>query len=149
MLQSERFWSRFCQAIDRPELEKDPRFISHQAREENSLDLIAIISEAIATRTLAEWQERLRRYDLVGSKVQTASEVIQDPQAWENQFFTEIDHPIGGRLKIINSPVKFRQNPASVKSPAPELGQHTEEILLELGYSWEDIGEFKRQEVII
>lgn len=60
-----------------------------------------------------------------------------------------MDHPITGRIKYVTMPVDFRQNPALVKTPAPEVGQHNEEILLELGYSWDDISRFKEQEVIL
>ncbi len=74
---------------------------------------------------------------------------MTDPQALANDFFVEIDHPVAGRLKLVNTPVKFRQNPASPGSPAPQVGQHTEEILLDLGYSWDDITRLKEQKVIL
>jgi crotonobetainyl-CoA:carnitine CoA-transferase CaiB-like acyl-CoA transferase len=80
--------------------------------------------------------------------VQSTSEVVTDPQALANDFFVEIDNPVSGRLKIVNSPIKFHQNPSFPKGPAPQVGQQTEEILLELGYSWDDISNLKDKTVI-
>ena len=80
--------------------------------------------------------------------VQSTSEVVIDPQALANDFFVEIDNPVSGRLKIVNSPIKFHQNPSIPKGPAPQVGQQTEEILLELGYSWDDISILKDKTVI-
>ena len=80
--------------------------------------------------------------------MQSTSEVVIDPQALANDFFVEIDNPVSGRLKIVNSPIKFHQNPSIPKGPAPQVGQQTEEILLELGYSWDDISILKDKTVI-
>ncbi|MDO8491354.1 MAG: CoA transferase [Dehalococcoidia bacterium] len=148
MPQSDRFWARFCGAIGQPCLARDPRFESHEKREQNNKALIAIIDEAMAARTLAEWERILEAYDMVSSRVQTVSEVATDPQAIENGFFAELDHPVVGRVKLVASPVKFGRTAASVRSPAPEVGQHTEEVLLELGYSWENIATLRSEGVI-
>jgi len=149
MIQSDRFWPRFCRAIGKPELENDPRFNSQEARERNCEELISIISRVIQSRTLEEWERILTEHELIFSRVQSVSEVIADPQARENEFFAEVEHPVTGRLRLVASPVKFSQNPPQVRSRAPELGEHTEEILLGLGYSWEDIARLKESEVII
>jgi crotonobetainyl-CoA:carnitine CoA-transferase CaiB-like acyl-CoA transferase len=69
--------------------------------------------------------------------------VVNDPQAIENDFFTEFDHPVVGPLKLVASPVKFDRKKPPIRLPAPEVGQHTEEVLLELGYTWDDIVELK------
>lgn len=148
-IQSDRFWPNFCRALGRPELENDPRFNSHLAREENCEELISIISEVIGSKPLEEWERILSEHDLIFGRVQSLSEVINDPQARENEFFTEVEHPVVGQLRLGASPAKFRQNPAKVKARAPELGEHTEEILLSLGYDWEDIARFKEKGIII
>jgi crotonobetainyl-CoA:carnitine CoA-transferase CaiB-like acyl-CoA transferase len=149
MPQTDRYWSRFCQAIGRPEWEKHPRFDSHQKRMRENLTLIPAVEEIIATKTAAEWEEISKEYDLVLGRVQTPLEVTNDPQAWENDFFSEIDHPRLGPFKLIQSPIKFSKTPATIRSAAPELGQHTEEVLLELGYAWDDIAELKRKGTIL
>jgi crotonobetainyl-CoA:carnitine CoA-transferase CaiB-like acyl-CoA transferase len=89
------------------------------------------------------WEKRLIENNCMFGRTQTPTEVINDPQALANNFFFEIPHPIVGKMKLVSSPIKFHQNPATIETPAPELGQHNEEILLDLGYSWEDISAFK------
>jgi len=76
-------------------------------------------------------------------------EVTNDPQAWENDFFAKVECTRAVRFKAINSVVKFTKTPGMVRGLAPELGQHTEEILLELDYGWEAIAELKKQNVVM
>ena len=149
MLQSDIQWPGFCQAIHRPELQNDPRFNNLDAREENCKELIRILDEIFASKTLAEWEKCLRENDCIYGIIQTPAEVITDPQALANNFFAEVDYPAAGKIKLVNTPVKFKQDPALVRTPAPELGQHTEEILLDLGYSWDDITKFKDEGAIL
>jgi crotonobetainyl-CoA:carnitine CoA-transferase CaiB-like acyl-CoA transferase len=75
--------------------------------------------------------------------------VAEDPQAWENGFFADVEYAPGKTFRAINSPVKFSESESKIRSTAPELGQHTEEILLELGYKWEDLSEFKKEATIL
>ena len=142
------FWGAFCKAMDREDLVNDPRFITTATRQEHRQELTPMLEKTFASRTYSEWEKRLRENNLMYGPVLSPIDVITDPQALANDFFVDIPHP-AGRIKTLASPVKFRQNPASEKAPAPELGQHTEEILLDLGYSWEDIARLKEQEVIL
>lgn len=146
VLQPDRYWSRFCQAIEQEDLEHDPRFESIERRRENSAALIAILREAFLTKTLDEWKPRLSAIPF--APAQTLLEVINDPQARINDFFVSFDHPTYGRIDVIANPVKLSKTPATIRMPAPEFGQHTEEVLLEHGYTWEDIAQFKEQGVI-
>ena len=145
-LQADRYWSKFCKLIGRQELEPDPRFATLEARQENRKELYHIFREAFLTRTLEEWRPLLS--DLPASPVQTLVEVINDPQARANNFFLPYDHPNYGRMEIMASPVNMSKTPATIRMPAPEFSQHTEEVLLEEGYSWEDIERFKEEGVI-
>ncbi len=149
MLQSDLLWPGFCRAIERPELEKDPRFKDMLVRKENCEELIRIIDEVLATKDRDEWRKRLTENNCIYGLVQSPDEVVIDPQALANNFFVEMDHPVATRLKVVSTPVEFCQNPASPKSPAPQVGQHTEEILLDLGYCWDDIARLKEQKVIL
>jgi crotonobetainyl-CoA:carnitine CoA-transferase CaiB-like acyl-CoA transferase len=77
------------------------------------------------------------------SPLQTLPEVTADPQARANGFFTSFHHPVHGPVEVVANPVRLNKDPHTVRMPAPEFGQHTEEVLLELGYTWEDMGRFK------
>lgn len=148
MLQSDPCWPDFCRAIGRPELENDPRFNSVPARWENCEELIRIIEEILASKTMEEWEKIFRENNCIYGRVASPLEVTTDPQAIANTFFADLHHP-DIDMKVVTTPVKFCQNPASVRAPAPEVGQHTEDILLGLSYSWEDITRLKDQGVIL
>ncbi|MBI2829792.1 MAG: CoA transferase [Chloroflexi bacterium] len=147
MPQSDLSWADFCRAIEMPELEQDPRFNNMEKRRDNNEELIRILDEVFASKTMEEWDKILREYDFIYSPFQSPKDVVNDPQALANDFFKELHHP-AGTMKVLASPVSFSQDPASVRAPAPETGQHTEEVLLELGYSWEDIAGLKETKVI-
>ena len=84
-----------------------------------------------------------KRGDIACTVIQQISDLVNDPQALANNFFAEIDHPVAGTMKYVTTTVTFHQNPTSVKTPAPQVGQHTEEVLLDLGFTWDDIMTFK------
>jgi len=98
---------------------------------------------------MAEWEIVFRQHDIIYGRVASPLEVYNDPQAIANNFFVDLHHPARPEVKVVMTPVKFVQNPAEVKASAPELGQHTEEVLLEMGYTWEDIANFKAKNVIL
>lgn len=143
MLQPDRHWARFCAVVERPELVEDPRFANAIARFQHCRELIAILDPIFATRSLDEWSSVLDRADCFWGKVQSVAEVAEDPQAEAMGAFTTVELPDGRPLRIIRSPVGFTATPATVQGPAPELGQHTEEVLLEAGYDWAQIGRLK------
>lgn len=147
-LQADLYWPRFCQAIEREDIVDDPRFNSIPSRAQNHVELIRIIDEAFAKRTFAEWKTRLSEYKLIYSPVQTPLEALDDPQARANGFFETFKHPIWGEIEVTPSPLKFSETPGSFRAPAPQFGQHTEEVLLEYGYSWDDISALKNEKVI-
>ena len=149
MLQADLSWPDLCRAIERPDLEKDPRFVNLETRADHCEELIHILDGIFESKDRVEWETRLRDNNCIYGRIESPEEVINDPQAEVNGFFTEVQHPEAGEVKYITSPVKFCQNPASVRTAAPELGQQTEEVLLELGYSWDEITELKDQGVII
>jgi len=148
MMQSERYWPDFCKAIGHAELQNDRRFDSDEKREKNNELLISILTEVFAGKTLGEWIEILDRKGLVNSRAQTVMDITNDPQAAANGFFVKLDHPNAGEIRLVASPVKFSDTEAEVKGPAPEVGQHSEEILLEAGYTWDDITRLKDEGVI-
>lgn len=148
MLQTDRFWSPVCKAIGREDLEEDPRFDSHEKRLENSRLIISILDEVLVTKTMAEWTERFDQYGLVWEPETTVPEVLADPQVSENDYVAEVEHSSGELIKWLCVPFQFSKTPIRPRSPAPELGQHTEEVLLEMGYDWAQLSRLKEQEVI-
>jgi len=146
---SDRYWPEFCKAVGREDLELDSRYRNHQLRAENSASLVSLLDEIFATKTYAEWKEALEQHGNVFGLVQTTSEVAADPQAWANGMFTSIEHPAAGKIELITAPGRFSKTPSGPRRAAPELGQHTEEVLLEIGYSWDDIVRLKEEQATI
>ncbi len=148
-IQGDRYWANVCKALDIGELEHDPRFETHKMRMENNLALIPMLDKIFKSRPRDEWEERLGKYEIIWTKVKTPADVAADPTAWADGYFREIDHPAGKKLKVIMPPWQFSKTPTTIRSTAPEFGQHTEEVLTEtLGYSWDDVTAFKDKGVI-
>lgn len=146
ILQPDRYWSALCRAIEREDLEHDPRFDSFQPRLENHTALFSILEEVFLTKTLDEWKTCLAGIPF--APVQNLSEIIADPQARANDFFLPFDHPTYGRIEVVANPIHLSKTPPTVRTPAPEFSQHTEEVLLDYGYAWKDIERFKQQHII-
>ncbi len=145
-LQAERYWAKFCKILELEDLKHDPSFATIESRAENCKELYYIFKEAFLSKTLAEWMPLIS--DLPAAPMQNLVDVISDPQAVANDFFLSYDHPSYGPMKIMASPVNLSETPATIRLPAPEFSQHTEEVLMESGYSWEEIEQFKEDEVI-
>jgi crotonobetainyl-CoA:carnitine CoA-transferase CaiB-like acyl-CoA transferase len=150
MLAADRYWSSFCKALDITEYENDPRFsdIEVRSQEENSKQLIEILDGVFATGTQDEWLRKMKEHRLICTRIQTISDLLSDPQVVENEYIMEYEHPAYGRIKTVGFPWHFSETPPRLRLPAPQLGEHTEQILLELGYTWNDIEKFKEQEAI-
>lgn len=132
-------WPAFCEAVGMPELREDPRFGKALERLVHLQELYELLDDRFLSRTTAEWIDILEAHDMICAPCATYEDVINDGQALENGYVLEVDHPTRGRLKVIANPWKFSETPAEVAPAYPELGQHTEEVLLGLGYSWDDI----------
>jgi len=150
MLASDRYWPAVCRGLNIEYLEKDTRFENAQRREENREQLVSIMDEIFITRSSSEWVRILKQVgDVVCTPVQTISDLLNDPQVLANNYIIDCNHEVLGPVEVIGVPVQLSQTPGVVKCEAPEFGQHTEEILTEIGgYSWEEITEFRKAEVI-
>lgn len=148
--QADRYWPSFAAALGLDALIDDPRFADTISRGENRHELIPILDRVFAQKAYDEWAEILDSSgDFIFSPVQSLAELPDDPQVVANDYITEVDHPDLGRVKLANHPVSYSQTPHSIRSVAPELGQHTEEVILELGYTWEDIARLQDRGVIL
>ena len=139
----ENRWPKFCEALGVPEVEHDPRFNPYGERMRNIAVLYEILDEAFLKKTTAEWMELLQAADCICAPVAQYEELVQDPQLRANEYIVEIDHPTQGRMLVVGAPWRFSETPAEIAPAAPELGQHSEEVLQELGYSWEQIAEIR------
>ncbi len=106
------------------------------------------MKESFESKTLNEWKPRLSEAAIPYAPQQTISEVINDPQARANDYFVPFEHPGYGRIEVVANPIKLSETPATIRLPAPEFSQHTEEILFDIGYTWQDITQLKQQQVI-
>ena len=148
--QADRYWSSFARAVGIEELVDDPRFVDTYARGDNRHELIRILDAKFADKTYEEWESILNKSgDFIFSPVKHLSELKDDPQVIANGYIAEVEHPVLGHVKLADHPIRYSETPHSIRSVAPELGQHTEEVLLELGYSWEDIGSLQEKGVIL
>jgi crotonobetainyl-CoA:carnitine CoA-transferase CaiB-like acyl-CoA transferase len=149
MMESDRYWPVFCQVLGRPDLQGDPRFGSFVERANNREALISIIEEIIATKDRDEWAPLFDEYDLPWDPIQTMTEVAQDPSVLANDCIAEYEHFSGRQVRSVASPIQLSETPAAVRHGAPEHGQHNEEILLEMGFNWDDIERLKEKRAIL
>jgi crotonobetainyl-CoA:carnitine CoA-transferase CaiB-like acyl-CoA transferase len=142
MLQPDRFWADLCRHLDRPDMIADPRFESGMARFQNREACVGELDAIFGSRPLAEWREKLASVEGVWAPMQTAKEVGQDVQALANDYLSEVDRGDGTTFTLVASPVQFDETTPTLH-PGPDMGQHTESVLLDLGYTWEDLATLK------
>ena len=150
MLQPDRQWPSVCKALGIQHLEKDPKFGDQVKRAENSEEIIAVMDEIFITKTASEWVKILKEAgDVICTPVQSIPDLVNDPQVLANDYIIDYNHEVLGSVKAVGIPVQLSKTPGEVKCEAPEFGQHTEEVLIEIGgYSWEEIAELRDEEVI-
>jgi crotonobetainyl-CoA:carnitine CoA-transferase CaiB-like acyl-CoA transferase len=148
MTNAQTYWPEFCRAIQRQELENEPKYATFAAREQNAVELIKLIEEIFLTKTYAEWMEILGKHKLVWSPVCTPLEVTRDEQAIANEFFVEMALPDHGKIKVLNNPIRLSKTPDGVPCRAPELGEHTSGLLAKLGYGPEEVLRMKEAGII-
>ncbi|HWO93394.1 MAG TPA: CoA transferase [Dehalococcoidia bacterium] len=143
MLQGDRHWPDFCRAVGRPDWEHDERFSNLIARAMNCGALSEEIDRVLATKPYAEWAAIFDREDIWYAPVQGPAEVVDDPVMAQAGAFVDVPLGAGGTARMVATPVDFDGTPWEPGGPVPELGQHTEEVLLELGHDWGEIANLK------
>jgi crotonobetainyl-CoA:carnitine CoA-transferase CaiB-like acyl-CoA transferase len=146
---TDKFWRMLCEELGVPELGTDPRYDTNSKRAGRREELTEALQPIFRTRTSAEWEERLVAKGVPCASVKTYMEFFADPQVAAMEMNPVVEHSLIGRLRLIGVPVNFEKTPGSIQRAAPTLGQHTDEILRELGYDGERIAELQRERVII
>src|SRR5262249_42890740 len=130
MLQPDRYWVELCGVLGRPELAQDARFLDMRVRAANAAECITVLDQIFATRPCAEWLALLRDGgDFIFTHVNCVDDLPTDPQVLANGYVADFDHPAFGKTQVVGLPVRLSETPGSIRMPAPEFGQHTEEIL--------------------
>jgi crotonobetainyl-CoA:carnitine CoA-transferase CaiB-like acyl-CoA transferase len=140
-LQSDRYWSDVCQLVGRPELEHDERYRDAASRGDNSASLVEELERAFASKPLEEWRVPFDSAGIPWGAYQRPNEVANDPQVVANGYLAELERD-GTRYRLPAGAVQFDEKPATL-CPAPELGEHTDELLQQLGFDWEQIIQLK------
>lgn len=146
-LQAFRYWPEFCRLVGHAEWLDDPRFADAELLQRNSPAATALIDRLFASAPLSHWQKVLADFSGVWEVMQDTLEIARDPQVVANGFVSQIEAANGSTFSLVANPLQFDESPAAA-TRAPEAGEHTEEILLELGYDWDRIGRLKAEAVI-
>ena len=142
-------WRKFCEHVDRPELIDDERFHTNALRTENHESLFPILAEIMRHRTTDAWVETLEAIGVPCGPVNTVDKVANDPQVLARDMIAEVEHDITGTVQIPGIPIKLSETPGQIDAPAPNLGEHTSEVLTGLlGLGAEEVSQLKRDGVV-
>jgi crotonobetainyl-CoA:carnitine CoA-transferase CaiB-like acyl-CoA transferase len=135
-------FKKVCQALGRPDIGEDPRFETAKLRETHSAELVSILDGIIRTRSRDEWDAIFEKGDLIWAPVLMPEDIMTSEQAQENGVFFKAEHPAVGTYPLLRSPINFSRTPARFRRRAPNLGEHTAEILAEAGFTPEQVDSY-------
>jgi crotonobetainyl-CoA:carnitine CoA-transferase CaiB-like acyl-CoA transferase len=144
----EKYWATFCEATGKEEHLNNTKYTSESGGPANFVELNEIFDQVFAARTRDEWMEIFQPRGLMFCPILRIQEVPNDEQALDNGYLVPFDHPVQGAVTIPGYPVHFSACDAGTRTAAPRLGEHTDSILKQLGYSGQDIKKFKRDKII-
>jgi crotonobetainyl-CoA:carnitine CoA-transferase CaiB-like acyl-CoA transferase len=145
---NQSFWVKLCTALGMQDFADDPRFASWLLRIQNSEALLPIIEKRFGEKPRAEWLEVLAAHDIPAAPVKTIQEFMNDPAVQHHDMVHEYDHPDVGRLRLMGQPLAFAGTPTRDPGPPPTLGQHTDEVLRELGYDATAVHDLRARKVV-
>jgi len=142
------YWPAFCRAVGHAEWIADPRYDTRAKRHARNTEMVALLDGVFAERELAEWRARLNAEGLIWSSVLELPQVVEDPQALAMGHFATIPNDRMGEIRTLNTPFRILGAEIGPRGGAPEVGQHTEEVLLESGFDWDAIGGLRASGVL-
>jgi crotonobetainyl-CoA:carnitine CoA-transferase CaiB-like acyl-CoA transferase len=145
---TDKFWRMLCEVLGLPELRFDPRYDTNEKRTERSAELAPILEPLIRQKTTADWQTLLVEKGVPCGAVEDWTSFFNDPQVAAMEMTQQTEHPQIGPARVTGVPIDFEKTPGSIQRAAPILGQHTEEVLKELGYDDQKIADLKAAGVI-
>jgi formyl-CoA transferase/CoA:oxalate CoA-transferase len=145
---TEKLWQAFCNALGLEHLKQDPRFATNKDRNKNRAELIPILDKLFAGQPADYWLEKLRDTDIPNGPINTIADTLAHPQHRARHFIVELPHPLAGLVKSMGNPVNLSATPVSYRLAPPTLGQHTREVLGELGYHEATIALWQEQGVV-
>jgi formyl-CoA transferase/CoA:oxalate CoA-transferase len=145
---NQSFWVKLCTALGLEPLARDPRFASWMLRLDNRADLLPLLEERFRSQPRRHWLEVLDAHDIPAAPVQTLAEFMDDPAVRHHGMVREYDHPEVGPLRLMGQPLAFSETPAADPGPPPVLGQHTDEVLDDLGYDAAAIDDLRRRGIV-
>ena len=148
MLESDRFWADLVTKLGHPELVDDPRFADSTVRAQNCIECTTPLDAIFASRTLDEWKPVMVTVEGASAPVQTAQELLEDPQVLANGYLRDVESAAGTTFRMVPSPIQFDEEPPDLVR-APEHGEHTDEVLLEMGLDMDAILDLKIKGAIL
>ena len=149
LVYNDKQWRSFLEAVSRPELLRDERFASHGNRAKHIGEIYEILAQILRTRSNAEWEALLQRADIPFARMNSVADVVADPHLNASGFFTLEDNPMEGAVRVMRTPTDWSESPPGRLSPAPQLGQHSAEVLREAGYTDAQITELAQRGVTL
>ncbi len=143
-----REWVAFCKAVDRPKWAEDPRFSSSAGLVKHAVARLELMAEVLATRTTADWLERLDAAGVPCGPVLSREELPHHPQIIANELIVESDHPLAGPMREARPGARFERTPSALRLPAPGLGEHTDELLREIGMDAAEIARHRADDLV-
>jgi crotonobetainyl-CoA:carnitine CoA-transferase CaiB-like acyl-CoA transferase len=145
---NQRLWTRLCQALHREDLLQDLRFGSNAERVKHRHILVPILQAETQKYPTAQLNEMLDKGGIPCAPVNTLDKVLADPQTTAREMVVDVPHPLIPDLRLLGVPIKLSDTPGDVRLPPPIKGQHTEDVLTDLGYSAADITALRERQVI-
>ncbi len=145
---NQKLWTRFCKVLGREDLIEDKRFAINEDRMDHREELVEELESVLKERDTDEWEKLLLEEGVPVGPIYNYKQVFENPHTRAREMMVEIEHPVEGTVKGLGIPIKLSETPGEIRRPAPLLGEHTEETLIRLGYSKEEIADLRERRVI-